>query len=189
MSLKNLNNILPLSNHPYETGLNINWPLIDDNYSFPKDYIEFITQYGMGRIDNFLTLFNPFVDNDDWNFFKQKEWIISDLSELNESDPDHYSFILYPDNNGLLPIGITDNGDYIFWVITSDNSDLWNIAVVAARDSDVEYHQGNIISFIEGILSKKIRSMCFPRDFPSPNIVFDNDCFRSLINPEGPSIS
>ncbi|AWR58585.1 SMI1/KNR4 family protein [Proteus mirabilis] len=179
MDLKNLNNILPVPRHVYETGLNASWPLIDEKYSFPKDYIEFTTQYGIGKIDNFLTLFNPFIDNDNWNFFKQKKWIISDFSELNESDPDYYSFILYPDNNGLLPIGITENGDYVFWVITSDNSDLWDIAVIATRDSDVEYHKGNLVSFIEGILSKKILSACFPKSFPSSNIIFDNNYFRS----------
>lgn len=178
MSFKDLNNILPLPKYTYETGSNAKWPSIDDSYSFPMDYIEFITKYGIGRIDNFLTLFNPFIDNDDWNFFKQKEWIISDFSELNESDPDYYSFILYPESNGLLPIGITDNGDYVFWVVSSANSDLWNIAVIASRSPDVEYHQMNLVSFIEGILSKKIKSMCFPIDFPSSNILFDNSDFK-----------
>lgn len=178
MSFKDLNNILPLPKYTYETGSNAEWPLIDDSYPFPMDYIEFITKYGIGRIDNFLTLFNPFIDNDDWNFFKQKEWIISDFSELNESDPDYYSFILYPESNGLLPIGITDNGDYVFWVVSSANSDLWNIAVIASRSPDVEYHQMNLVSFIEGILSKKIKSTCFPKDFPSSNILFDNSDFK-----------
>ena len=179
MNLKNLKNILPLPAHSYKTGLNISWPLIDNIYSYPKDYIEFVTQYGIGKIDNFLTLFNPFIENDDLNFFKQKELVISDFSELNESDPDYYSFILYPNTSGLLPIGITDNGDYIFWVISSDDSDLWSVAVVAARGSEVEYHQESIMSFIENILSKKICSMCFPKGFPSSKVIFDNNDFRS----------
>ncbi|OAT48886.1 hypothetical protein M997_0808 [Proteus hauseri ATCC 700826] len=177
MNLENLNKILPPPIFSYEAGQNTEWPLIDNKYSFPNDYIEFITQYGSGKIDNFLTLFNPFSNNDDLNFFKQKEWIISDLSELNKSDPEYYLFPLYPNINGLLPIGITDNGDYLFWVISSDNSNLWNIAIIASRSPDIEYQQGNLTHFINNILSRKIRCMSFPEHFPSSNIVFNNNIF------------
>lgn len=175
MSLKKLNKILPPPIYAYDTGIGVNWPLIDNNFSFPKDYIEFITQYGVGKIDNFLTVFNPFSDNENLNFFKQKKWVIDDFIELTESDPDYYPFILYPKVNGLLPIGITDNGDYLFWIVSSDNSDSWNIAVIAARASEVEYQPENLTSFIAGVLSKRIQSMSFPKNFPSTNIVFSND--------------
>ncbi|MDC9605799.1 MULTISPECIES: SMI1/KNR4 family protein [Xenorhabdus] len=174
MSIKSLNNILPLPIHPNENGHDEKWPLIDDIHSFPKDYIDFITQYGTGRIADFITIFNPFSEDEDLNFFSQKEWVIEDFNSLVESDPDYYPFILYPDINGLLPIGVTDNGDYIFWVASSDNSDLWNVALIAARAPEVEYRQENFTDFLEGILSRKIKCISLPDDFPPNNIKFSS---------------
>jgi len=90
------------------------WPSIDERFSFPKDYIEFINVYGTGRIADFMVIFNPFSKNQDINFFEQKKIIIDDLGYLNNEDPEYFKYNLYPDINGLLPIGVTDNGDYIF---------------------------------------------------------------------------
>ncbi|WP_340618729.1 SMI1/KNR4 family protein [Xenorhabdus entomophaga] len=174
MSMKNLNSILPLPEHPHENGQDENWPLIDGQHSFPKDYIDFITRYGTGRIADFITIFNPFSEDDDLNFFRQKEWIIEDFQSLVDSDPDYYPFILYPDTNGLLPIGVTDNGDYIFWIVSSDNSDLWNVAVIAARAPEVEYRKENFSNFLEGVLSKTIKCASFPDSFPSKKIEFSS---------------
>ncbi|BBE78303.1 glycohydrolase toxin TNT-related protein [Phytobacter diazotrophicus] len=36
------------------------WPLIEDNLSFPSDYVDFINTYGSGRIAEFIVIFNPF---------------------------------------------------------------------------------------------------------------------------------
>ncbi|CDH25492.1 SMI1/KNR4 family protein [Xenorhabdus bovienii] len=174
MSIKSLNNILPLPAHPNGNGQGKKWPLIDDFHPFPKDYIEFITQYGAGRIADFITIFNPFSEDDDLNFFRQKEWIIEDFNSLVESDPDYYPFILYPNNNGLLPIGVTDNGDYIFWVASSDDCELWNVAIIAARVPEVEYRQENFTDFLEGVLSRKIKCMSFTNGLPPNNIEFSS---------------
>ncbi|MDC9616144.1 SMI1/KNR4 family protein [Xenorhabdus khoisanae] len=174
MSIERLKNILPLPVHPNENGEGEKWLLIDEQHVFPKDYIDFITQYGTGRIADFITIFNPFSADDDLNFFKQKEWIIEDFQSLVESDPDYYPFILYPDTNGLLPVGVTDNGDYIFWIVSSDDSDSWNIAVIAARAPEVEYRQESFTDFLAGVLSRKIQCMSFPDSFPSKSIEFSS---------------
>lgn len=80
-------------------------PLIDGKYVFPQDYIALITQYGSGLIADFITLFNPFSKNEYIEFFQQKEWILEGFNSLINDDPDDYTFVLYPKQNGLLPIG------------------------------------------------------------------------------------
>ncbi|MBD2806964.1 SMI1/KNR4 family protein [Xenorhabdus sp. ZM] len=165
MCINNLTNVLPLPIYPNDNGQGEKWPLIDESLSFPKDYIEFITLYGTGRINDFITIFNLFSEDDYLNFFRQKEWIIGDFQSLVESDPDYFPFILYPNENGLLPIGVTDNGDYIFWVVSSENSDLWHVAVIASRAPEVEYRQENLTGFLAGVLSGKIKCMSFPDCF------------------------
>ncbi|MCW7761187.1 SMI1/KNR4 family protein [Photorhabdus luminescens] len=175
MSIFNLKTILPPPVSPNEAGQKEKWPLIDNNHHFPSDFIDFINCYGTGRIANFINIFNPFSENDDLNFFNQKDLIIEDFNYLIEDDKDYYRFSLYPNKERLLPIGVTDNGDYIFWFISpTDNSDSWKIAIIASRSPEVEYRQEDLTSFLEGVLSKKIKCMSFPDNFPPNNIVFES---------------
>lgn len=142
-----LNQQLPIPSTMYEYGKEERWPLIDNKYTFPQYYIALITQYGSGLIANFITLFNPFSENEYINFFQQKEWLIEDFRSLINDDPDDYTFVLYPKHNGLLPIGITENGDTLFWVVSSENSDLWTIAIIPSRSSEVEFIAENLTGF------------------------------------------
>lgn len=147
--------------------------MIDDSISFPSDYIDFIETYGSGHTAEFITIFNVFSKNENINFFSQKKTILETLTSLIEYDENYYNYTLYPNENGLLPIGITDNGDYIFWVTTPKaSSDSWDIAVIASRSPDVEHIKGGIVLFLESILSKKIKCSSFPTSFPTEPIKF-----------------
>ncbi|MEQ4922543.1 SMI1/KNR4 family protein [Proteus hauseri] len=167
-----LNQQLPIPSTMHQYGKEERWPLIDNKYTFPQDYIALITQYGSGLIANFITLFNPFSENEYINFFQQKEWLIKDFQSLINDDPDDYTFVLYPKHNGFLPIGITENGDTLFWVVSSENSDLWTIAIIPSRSSEVEFIAENLTGFLEGILSKRIHCSSFPEGFPPKKITF-----------------
>ncbi len=167
-----LNQWLPIPLYPINRGEGKEWPLIDNRYTFPQDYIELVMQYGSGQIANFITLFNPFSENEYINFFQQKAWILDDFDSLINEDPDYYPFILYPKHNGLLPIGETDNGDTLFWVVLSENSEHWTMAIIPSRGSEVEFITENLTGFLEGVLSKRIRCQSFPEGFPSENITF-----------------
>jgi hypothetical protein len=174
MTISNLKNILIPPALPNENGNGETWPLIDDKIEFPEDYVEFISAYGTGRIADFIALFNPFSKNEDLNFFEQKTLVIEDFNYLIQEDAEYYKYILYPNDGGLLPLGVTDNGDYLFWVVNDmGNSNSWKTAIVASRSPDVEYFDENITSLIFGVLSKNIKPDSFPVDFPYKIIDFD----------------
>lgn len=67
---------------------------------------------------------------------------------------------------------MTDNGDTLFWVVSSENSELWTIAIIPSRAAEVEFIAENLTGFLEGVLSKRIRCQSFPAVFPSENIMF-----------------
>nr|CBX81887.1 hypothetical protein EAIL5_3067 [Erwinia amylovora ATCC BAA-2158] len=174
MSMESLRNILIPPKSPNETGDGGNWPLVDENVMFPIDYVDFISTYGTGRIADFIALLNPFTENYDLNFFEQKKLIIEDFNYLIKEDPSYYKCNLYPKVDGLLPVGITDNGDYIFWVVTDlKDSNLWKTAIIASRSPDVEYFDESITSLLSGILLEKIKPDSLPDNFPPNNIIFD----------------
>jgi len=174
MSIADLKNILTPPNMPKETSDGKKWPVIDEGVFFPKDYIDFIDAYGTGRIADFIGLFNPFTKNPDLNFFDQKKLIIEDFNYLVNEDPDYFKYNLYPNIDGLLPVGVTDNGDYIFWIVTDlKNSNAWKTAIIAARSPDVECFDENITSLLSGILSRKIKADSFPSSSLTNNVRFD----------------
>jgi hypothetical protein len=49
--------------------------------------------------------------------------------------PDDFPRSLFPEEGGLLPWGVTDNGDILNW-ITSDNPEKWSILVYDGRSGD-----------------------------------------------------
>ncbi|WP_072035264.1 SMI1/KNR4 family protein [Dickeya fangzhongdai] len=174
MTMLKLNSILVPPDFPNESGSGDTWPSIDEGITFPNDYVEFISNYGTGRIANFIAIFSPFTQNYDLNFFEQKKLIIEDFNYLNNEDPDYFKYNLYPEKNGLLPIGVTDNGDYIFWVVCDlNNSDAWGTAIVASRSPDIEYFDENITSLLSGVLLRKIKPDSLPSNFPPDNIIFE----------------
>ncbi|HCM9714774.1 TPA: SMI1/KNR4 family protein [Enterobacter kobei] len=166
MLINKLVTILAVLFAPSDSGKGMKWPLIEDGLPFPSDYIEFINEYGSGRIADFILIFNPFSKNGYINFFEQYKFILEDFNYLIESDKGYYNYQLYPNGNGLIPLGVTDNGDYLFWVVNSkDNSELWTVAIIAARTPEVEYFHSGLTDFLEGLL-KKTRCKSFPDDSP-----------------------
>ncbi|EOU9551259.1 SMI1/KNR4 family protein [Cronobacter dublinensis] len=172
--INKLTQILPPPASPSDSGKGKTWPLIPGSIKFPSDYVDFINTYGSGRIADFIVIFNPFSKDENVNFFDQYNYISEDLGYLIESDSDYYKYKLYPDDNGLIPVGVTDNGDYIFWVVTSkENSNQWGTAVIPSRSPDVEYFKCNLVSLIEQILDKSLKASSLPDDFPSKPLIFE----------------
>ncbi|MEQ4618504.1 MAG: SMI1/KNR4 family protein [Corticimicrobacter sp.] len=165
--------LMPPPRHPSESGNSETWPSIDGDLSFPDDYVAFIRSYGTGRIADFIAIFNPFTANEDINFFKQKTLILGDLESLNQEDPDYFKYPLYPEENGLLPIGLTDNGDYLFWTVSNTrDSNTWGTAIIAARSPDVEYFDQNLTTLLFGILAGTLKPQSLPGSFPDGEVGF-----------------
>ncbi|WP_082416244.1 SMI1/KNR4 family protein [Pseudomonas sp. NBRC 111127] len=174
MAINKLTALMPSPQSPVDSGMGRKWPEIEQGLPFPSDYIDFINFYGSGRIADFILIFNPFSNNGHINFFDQFKFVLGDLKELMESDPDYYKYLIYPASGGLIPVGVTDNGDYIFWTVDSiEDSGSWGTAIVASRSPDVECFQSDLTTTLAGILSGGVKPSSFPDSFPSGIIKFD----------------
>ncbi|EOT1259471.1 SMI1/KNR4 family protein [Cronobacter sakazakii] len=174
MMINKLTQLLPPPASPSDSGKGKTWPLIAGSINFPPDYVDFINTYGSGRIADFIVIFNPFSKDENLSFFDQFNYILEDLNYLIESDKEYYKYNFYPEDNGLIPVGVTDNGDYIFWVVASkENSEQWGTAIIPARSPDVEYFECNLVSLIEQILDKSLKARPLPNTFPSQPVSFE----------------
>ena len=61
--IKELLKLVPPPDHPVETAAASDWSRIEKEFGakLPKDYKQFIDQYGTGEFANFFCIFNPFT--------------------------------------------------------------------------------------------------------------------------------
>jgi hypothetical protein len=103
---------------------------------------------------------NPFSRNHRIGLLeKQKEYkeIYTTLRESGENIP--YSFL--PEKGGLLIVGLTDNGDAVFW---KTGDEPWGIVVDESRGPDYFAFDGGIVEFVHGLLTGEVNCTVFPMD-------------------------
>jgi len=77
--------------------------------------------------------------------------------EFNESCP----YPIYPELGGLLPWGITDNGDVMFWIANGE-PDSWKIVVHESRGTMYEMFETTLTNFLIDLSLERIVSKIIP---------------------------
>lgn len=173
MAILHLTSIVPPPSNPSEVPVQNSWKAIEQRLevSFPDDYKEFIETYGSGRIGQFLWIFNPFSGNENINLERQIGTQANVLSEL-QSYGEIIPYKSFPEREGILPFGMTDNGDVLFWLTKGDPNE-WGVIVNEARSPAWEIFDLSMSRFLAGILQKKVICNIFPKSFPDLPITFE----------------
>lgn len=172
MSIEQLEKILEPPIDPVDRPVANGWSAVEKKLGkLPDDYKRFIEMYGTGSIDGFVWIFNPFAANKNLNLLDQVLIKISALSDLGDTFGEAIPFPLFPKPNGLLPFGVTDNGDVLFWQAAS-NPAGWKVIINAAREPKWKQYDVGITDLLTGLLSRQMICEVFPGDFPSDRPVF-----------------
>ncbi|MFG2899775.1 histone-like nucleoid-structuring protein Lsr2 [Streptomyces zaomyceticus] len=142
------------------------WSEVEDTLGtrLPEDYEELITTYGPGRFCGFITLYQP---------HSASAWINltgplparlrGQIEEVRQASRHPWPLPHSPEN--LFAMGVTDNGDYLFWVTQpSDDPDRWTVAVNEALRAPWFSYNGSLTEFLVGVLGGTKRVPMFPRD-------------------------
>src|SRR5215475_9300487 len=97
---------------------------------------------------------------------------LSALKELAQDFGEKCPYALFPETGGLLPVGITDNGDVIYWLTRGKPAD-WKIVVNQARSQRYEEFDCDLISFLRKILMRDSQCSLFLQDFPQGTPYFE----------------
>jgi len=172
-SLKELVEVLAPPESPLEVPAESDWSRCKrDLGMLPSDFIDFLSIYGTGTIDEFLWIFNPASKNEFLEFESSIRRILEALRETASQFPGDFPMPIYPDPGGFLPFGTSDNGDTLFWV-TEGEPDEWKVAVMGPRSPDVFHFSGGMVEFLTQVLLRKVSCDRFPDDFPGdPPITF-----------------
>ena len=140
------------------------WQYMREKYNliFPKDYRLFIDTYGSGSFNNFLWVMSPFSLNDNLNLLKKFNDLKRSFCTMKSILPDMLMEEFYDGVKGLLPWGITDNGDELYWNVQKEYS---QIVVFSCRYSEKLEFDLTFGDFLDQIFSQKIMCSIFPEDF------------------------
>jgi hypothetical protein len=158
--------LAPPPSRPYDPGTPEQWDAMEAKLGtrLPSDFRAIAERYGGGTFDHFIHLASvgelsraPRIDE------------LLDSSNMTWDTRKGSSYALprgiYPKLGGLLPCGVTDNGDLLHWK-TGGDPDRWTIAVVGARLGPVEEFKCGFAEFLVRALTGKIRPQAFRGNVP-----------------------
>ncbi len=131
--------LLQLLPTPPDGGDALDWGRVHAEFGWrlPGDYRDFVAAYGMGTINETLTIVTP--------------------------PPSDYPFVhhllygrTYPPADGLLLWGATDYADDFYWRCTDSDPDRWTVAVRSRTHGWHDYPLG-MADFLVNLLSGKIK--------------------------------
>jgi hypothetical protein len=163
-----LKSVLTPPIQPTYTGTPESWRQVERQlgYILPHDYKLYIDTFGEGSVDGYVIIFDPFSVNGVSNYPAYPEAILEVYrSEYMSTDwkievygkvKNQKSMVKYwPEKGGLLPFGMTNNGDFLFWR-TNGPPDQWTIVINRRSHSDrlIEFDM-NLVEFLTRFVRKE----------------------------------
>jgi hypothetical protein len=148
-------------------GTPVAWEEVESRLGtlLPADYKAFVDRYGTGAIGDFLWVLTPGTTNRFLNLFDKGNVMLEGYRQLRTTWPREYPFATYPEKNGLLPWGVTDNGDELYWR-TIQAPEHWP-TVVISKGAPHEEFQLPLGDLVAGWITGRIRSAAFAELGPS----------------------
>ncbi len=117
-SFARLSAAVPPPPDPCEAGTSEGFDQVEARLAIrlPEDYKQLITAFGTGSWKEFIWVLNPFSANTFLNLFDQATRQLDSEREIRRKRPNELPFPLHPESGGLLPWGLTDNGDRLYWL-------------------------------------------------------------------------
>ncbi|ALC89081.1 hypothetical protein AM500_04190 [Bacillus sp. FJAT-18017] len=158
---------------PVNAGTDSEWKHVETRLGtrLPDDYKSFIEMYGTGSIDNFLWVLNPFEKNENLSLFETGKALIEAYLVSQSNFPEDYPYTVFPSEGGLLPWGLTDNGDELYWLTTGDPND-WPVVVYETRSADNYKYSLSVTEFLGKCLTREMACEAFPEEFSDEDLKF-----------------
>lgn len=166
MLIDNLTAVLPPPVTPRETGSTTAWGEVYSRLGevVPGDYMQFIGRYGTGQIGEFLTVLNPFAENRHANLLIAGFEFLGALRTMRTEFPDTVPYPLYFEPGGLLPWGISIDGDIFCWS-TFGLSGNWTTVVIGRRTAPEQFALP-MSQFLRGVLTSELKALAWPAWVP-----------------------
>ncbi len=148
MSIRDLQQLLAPPTAPVDVPTDRQWSDTEAalGVALPSDYRDYLNTYGSGRIGDFLDIFNP-ASPRSWDGLLARLDQQRPVFESMQGGRHPLSYGLHPARPGLLPLGQTDNGDMLFYLINGE-AEGWKVAFFESRGADVVVFDAGLTAFL-----------------------------------------
>jgi hypothetical protein len=146
------------------------WAAAREKFGFdlPDDYRELIDVYGSGLFDEELSVLAPGRDSETWDLLRQTDKQLSGLRYVRDQAGEELPYEPEPVSGGLIPWGITGNGDVGYWrVVDAEAPSSWTVVVDEVRGGEWHPFDGTVTDFLAGLFSGRVRAEFYDGDWPS----------------------
>ncbi|GGR41615.1 Lsr2 family DNA-binding protein [Streptomyces roseolus] len=157
-SLEDLTRLVPPPASPPPTDWNAVEALLGTR--LPDDYKQLADTYGPGAFCDFVRLYHPHGPT---------EWVDltgpmpARLRGQLETDRAGGTYPMPHAPEDLFAVGVTDNGNHLFWITTPlEEPDAWRVTVNQADGHAWYTYDGNLTSFLASLLSGHVHPPVFP---------------------------
>ncbi|MGW8952929.1 Lsr2 family DNA-binding protein [Streptomyces sp. NPDC055709] len=155
----------------------------------PQDYKQLVAAYGPGRFCGFISLYQPHAPSE-WADLTgpMPTRLRAQIEEVRQAASRPWPLPHPPEN--LLAMGVTGNGDYLFWATRPSGApDDWTIAVNEALCAPWFTYDGTVTEFLVDVLRGAVRVPMFPSDLLDAGITFTPSqlrCTAPAVEPQAP---
>jgi hypothetical protein len=185
MTIENLLKAVPPPAEPFEAFLGT-WELIEGDLGtrLPQDYKDFVRLYGSGYFLEFMGVNVPRSRNPNVRLETNVPSICRLLRTL--EDLPHP---VWPAEDGMIPFGGTDNGDYLLWIARGAPED-WPVAIWEVRGCKFEVFECDLTDFLAGLALGAIASEILPSDLAPCDRPFQpHSAWPAFLRDSAPSAS
>ena len=132
---------------------------------FPASYKEFVKKYGYGVTCNLFIIYIPMNVYGDSFFVRSKEVIATYQDVLDDEEELWFDFgpnVAYSKLKDLVPFSVSENGDYLFWDISTYNNNEYDIYMTNFRGLPFTKVASSLNELFDKITSERDFRSVFP---------------------------
>jgi hypothetical protein len=174
---------------PPATPPAVDWPAVETTLGLrlPGDYKHLASAYGPGAFCDFLRIYHPHAPTPWVNLTGPMP---ATLRAQLTQDRDQDRFPVPHDPQTLFAIGVTDNGNHLYWITTPQTEpDAWRLTVNEARGHDWYTFDGTLTDFLTAVLGGQLQAPVFPDDLLDAGTSFTPSPAQTASAPVSPSSS
>lgn len=178
MTLQNLLKVLPTPTNPIEIVDDSQWKTYElvTGITLPDDYKAYLSVFGTGIIGYVITPYNPFCTRPLWKVrYSCRKWMQEATAIVQfkqQFGAETFPYMLYPETDGVLPWGSTDNGDRLYWLTTGSPNE-WSVVINEVRSSIFEHFACSMTDFLYKLIVGDIQSEIIPHDCLDQDSLFE----------------
>lgn len=140
----------------------------EDDWLFPKEYIDLVDHYGDGVFNGFITLFSPYTEYLMANCFAQRAdgiELAREWPEETENMPPHVNSYV-----NLYPWAATNDAVKFHWLWTDQSKGKYTIILQDPKMLEWEEYDTTIVDLLYRLLSNQLPSTFFDEEaFTKPS--------------------